>query len=52
MRKALKLKLKEMENAHWQVIALYVRYGVMKVKRAAPGGEGLELSTPNKTGIW
>ena len=41
MRKALKLKLKEMENAHWQVIALYVRYGVMKVKRAAPGGEGL-----------
>jgi hypothetical protein len=27
MRKALKLKLKEMENAHWQVIALYVRYG-------------------------
>ena len=24
----------------WQVIALYVRYGVLKVKRAAPGGEG------------
>ena len=41
MRKALKLRLKEMGNAHWQVIALYVRYGVMKVKRAAPGGEGL-----------
>ncbi len=41
MRKALKLRLKEMEQAHWQVIALYIRYGVMKVKRAAPGGEGL-----------
>lgn len=25
----------------WRVIAVYVRYGVMKVKRAAPGGEGL-----------
>ena len=41
MRKALKLRLKEMEHAKWQVIALYIRYGVMKVKRAAPGGEGL-----------
>ncbi len=27
----------------WRVIALYVRYGVMKVKRAAPGGEGLVI---------
>ena len=41
LKKVLKLKLKELENAHWQVVALYVRYGVMKVKRAAPGGEGL-----------
>lgn len=24
----------------WQVIALYIHYGVMKVKRAAPGGVG------------
>ncbi len=40
-KKALKLKLREMADAHWQVIALYARYGVMKVKRAAPGGEGL-----------
>ena len=39
----LKLKLKELENANWQVVALYVRYGVMKVKRAAPGGEGLVI---------
>ncbi|MBQ7179723.1 MAG: glycosyl hydrolase family 2 [Bacteroidaceae bacterium] len=28
------------EDEEWQVIALYVRYGVLKVKRAAPGGEG------------
>ena len=40
-RKVLKLKLKEMQTAHWQVVAIYIRYGIMKVKRAAPGGEGL-----------
>ena len=27
----------------WRVIAVYIRYGVMKVKRAAPGGEGLVI---------
>ena len=43
LKKVLKLKLKELENAKWQVVALYVRYGVMKVKRAAPGGEGLVI---------
>ena len=43
LKKVLKLKLKELENANWQVVALYVRYGVMKVKRAAPGGEGLVI---------
>ena len=43
LRKVLKLRLKELESAHWQVVALYVRYGVMKVKRAAPGGEGLVI---------
>ena len=43
LKKVLKLKLKELENAQWQVVALYVRYGVMKVKRAAPGGEGLVI---------
>ena len=43
LKKVLKLKLKELESAHWQVVALYVRYGVMKVKRAAPGGEGLVI---------
>ena len=43
LKKVLKLRLKELESAHWQVVALYVRYGVMKVKRAAPGGEGLVI---------
>ena len=43
LRKALKLKLKDMSTAQWQVVALYVRYGVMRVKRAAPGGEGLVI---------
>ncbi len=28
------------ESGRWDVVALFVRYGVMKVKRAAPGGEG------------
>ncbi|MBR1557324.1 MAG: glycosyl hydrolase family 2 [Prevotella sp.] len=42
-RKALQLKLKELTSARWQVVALYIRYGVMKVKRAAPGGEGLVI---------
>jgi hypothetical protein len=27
----------------WSVTAVYIRYGVMKVKRAAPGGEGLVI---------
>ena len=27
----------------WRIIAVYIRYGVMKVKRAAPGGEGLVI---------
>ena len=29
-----------LKDDEWRVIAVYVRYGVMKVKRAAPGGEG------------
>ena len=31
------------DTTQWRVIALYVRYAVMKVKRAAPGGEGLVI---------
>ena len=28
---------------NWHVMAVFIRYGVMKVKRAAPGGEGLVI---------
>jgi len=51
LKKALKLKLKEMETAQWQIIALYCRYGVMKVKRAAPGGEGLVIDHFDKNAV-
>ena len=50
-KKSLKLKLAEMAEAHWQVIALYARYGVMKVKRAAPGGEGLVIDHFDKKAV-
>jgi len=43
LRKFLKRQLKEMQTARWEVVAVWVRYGVMKVKRAAPGGEGLVI---------
>ena len=35
----------------WQVIALYIKYGVMKVKRAAPGGEGLVIDHFDRTAV-
>ncbi len=50
-KKILKLKLKEMQTAQWQVIALHIRYGVMKVKRAAPGGEGLVIDHFSKKAV-
>ena len=40
-RKLLKRRIKELDSDVWRIIALHIRYGVMKVKRAAPGGEGL-----------
>jgi hypothetical protein len=40
-----------METAHWQVFAIYIRYGVMKVKRAAPGGEGLVVDHFDKQAV-
>ena len=43
LKKKLKLELKELENAVWSVVALHIRYAVMKVKRAAPGGEGFVI---------
>ena len=33
------------------VIAIYARYGVMKVKRAAPGGEGLVIDHFDRTAV-
>ena len=50
-KKALKLKLKELADARWQVVALHIRYGVMKVKRAAPGGEGLVIDHFDRTAV-
>ena len=51
LRKALKLQQKEMQTAHWEVVAVWVRYGVMKVKRAAPGGEGLVIDHFDRTAV-
>ena len=31
------------KNDTWAVTAIFIRYGVMRVKRAAPGGEGLVI---------
>ena len=35
----------------WHGIAIYARFGVMKVKRAAPGGEGLVVDHFNKQAV-
>ncbi len=35
----------------WRVIATFIRYGVMKVKRAAPGGEGLVIDHFDRTAV-
>ena len=51
LRKALKLQLKEMQTAHWEVVAVWTRHGVMKVKRAAPGGEGLVIDHFDRTAV-
>ncbi|MBR6320952.1 MAG: glycosyl hydrolase family 2 [Prevotella sp.] len=40
---ACKLRLRRSPAPSSKVIALYIKYGVMKVKRAAPGGEGLVI---------
>ena len=39
------------ENGKVRVIALYAKYGVMKVKRAAPGGEGFVIDHFDKTAV-
>ncbi|MBR1932596.1 MAG: glycosyl hydrolase family 2, partial [Prevotella sp.] len=38
-----KLNWKGKSTDQGKVVALYIKYGVMKVKRAAPGGEGLVI---------
>ena len=42
-KKSRKPAVNPLDTVRWRVIALYIRYGVMKVKRAAPGGEGLVI---------
>ena len=39
------------ENGKVRVIALYAKYGVMKVKRAAPGGEGWVIDHFDRTAV-
>jgi len=39
------------EQDKWRIIAVYIRYGVMKVKRAAPGGEGLVIDHFDRTAV-
>ena len=34
-----------------KIVALYIKYGVMRVKRAAPGGEGLVIDHFDKTAV-
>ncbi|MBQ9356370.1 MAG: glycosyl hydrolase family 2 [Prevotella sp.] len=34
-----------------KIIALYIKYGVMRVKRAAPGGEGLVIDHFDRTAV-
>ena len=51
LKKALKLQLKEMDTAQWRVIAVYCRFGMMKVKRAAPGGMGLVIDHFDKKAV-
>jgi len=39
------------KGQQWRLIAVYVRYGVMKVKRAAPGGEGFVVDHFDRTAV-
>ena len=47
----LTLKNTKAFGNNFYVIALYARYGVMKVKRAAPGGEGLVIDHFDKQAV-
>ncbi len=39
------------EKGSRKIIAVYIKYGVMKVKRAAPGGEGLVIDHFDRTAV-
>ena len=43
-------KIKDIQ-VKWKLTAVYIRYGIMKVKRAAPGGEGLVIDHFDKTAV-
>ena len=47
----LKAPKGNLKDDKWRVIAVYIRYGVMKVKRAAPGGEGLVIDHFDRTAV-
>jgi hypothetical protein len=46
-----KLELQAQSQASAKVIAVYIKYGVMRVKRAAPGGEGLVIDHFDKKAV-
>jgi hypothetical protein len=46
-----KLTVSGFKSQNSKVIALYIKYGVMKVKRAAPGGEGLVIDHFDRTAV-
>ena len=46
-----KVKATASAPLYTQIIAVYIKYGVMKVKRAAPGGEGLVIDHFNKKAV-
>ncbi len=50
-KKTLKQEIKDIDQAQWRIIAVYARFGVMKVKRAAPGGEGLVIDHFDKQAV-
>ena len=50
-KKTLKQEIKAIDQAQWRIIAVYARFGVMKVKRAAPGGEGLVIDHFDKQAV-
>ncbi len=46
-----KAQYSNLKSAPQKIIALYIKYGVMRVKRAAPGGEGLVIDHFDRTAV-